>query len=324
MRASTSYQVTREDARCKDAIKIVPGGAVHGRDDAPGLVMPKQRQIAARVKDRAVPSNGPKVNPRVGKYFTSNRILLVSLRCMAMDATTSALAGAPLCSKSLSARTTKARRHTSRSMMKPSAVGSCRAAKVRYLLTRSNRKLLRPDTSGRCEGHVGSKSSTVMTGLLLRVSGCLPCSIVGHSDGYEPATGPAGASARGHADSSGRVGEGRRGIPSPPARLLGGGTGGWPRGRLGDGSAACMSTSGRALGVASTRCTLMHSGLRARPGMAGHGVPSRRSSLWAREVAAPKKNHTRHRHEGNISALDRSRRVPGNTDRKGSCLTVKR
>ena len=49
-----------EDARCKNAIKVVPGGAVHSREDAPGFVMAKQRQVAARVKDRAMPGNGPK------------------------------------------------------------------------------------------------------------------------------------------------------------------------------------------------------------------------------------------------------------------------
>ena len=90
---------------------------------------------------------------RVGENLSSNRTLLVSLRCVAMDGSTSALAGTPLCSRSLSVRTTGARRHTSLSMINPSAVAgvlaSCLATKVRYLLTRSSKKLLRPDTSGR-------------------------------------------------------------------------------------------------------------------------------------------------------------------------------
>ena len=62
MRAGPSHKVTREDA-----IQVVPGGAVHSRDYAPGFVMPEQRQVAARVKNSAVPRNGPKAQSLGGR-----------------------------------------------------------------------------------------------------------------------------------------------------------------------------------------------------------------------------------------------------------------
>ena len=46
MRAPTKF---REDVRCKNAIEVVPGGAAHSREDAPGFVLAKQRQVAARM-----------------------------------------------------------------------------------------------------------------------------------------------------------------------------------------------------------------------------------------------------------------------------------
>ena len=94
MRAGPSHKVIREDARCKDAIQVVPGDAAHSHDYAPGFVMPEQRQVAARVKDSAVPRNGSKTQSPGGQKFLLKRTLVVSLRYMAMDATTSFHPGA--------------------------------------------------------------------------------------------------------------------------------------------------------------------------------------------------------------------------------------
>ena len=52
-----------ENTGSKDTIEVVSGGAVHGGSEPLSLIMPEARQLTARVKNRAVPSDGTETQP---------------------------------------------------------------------------------------------------------------------------------------------------------------------------------------------------------------------------------------------------------------------